>query len=90
MTLIKGTSNYLPPEVLIKCEKNEEIDAALDQDMFSLGIITHQFFNDGKHPFGDKGKVDNIKNGKYIIDYQKIKKNSELDDIIKGNKANLM
>ena len=83
-TAVKGTEIYLPPEIF---EKHGSNDATLNQDIFSLGIIACQIFADGKHPFpGDNIEkiIFNIKSGNYNIDYQKIEKDSVLDEIIKG------
>ena len=43
----------------------KQIPAAFNQDIFSLGIIAHEIFSEGKHPFKHGGQVvENIKNGK--------------------------
>ena len=54
----------MAPELL---EEEEEIDCKVD--IWSLGIIIHQMFARGVHPFGPKERIKvNMKKGKYILD----------------------
>lgn len=85
----KATPNYCPPEVLdsIENESNEKIRPSRKHDMFSLGIICHQIFANGRHPFNTKDNISvlsNIRKGNYKIDYVRIEENSLYDLIIKG------
>ena len=76
----QGTLSYMPPDVF-----NSKYLANDKQDTWSLGIIAHQIFSDNKNPFdyGDS-MTRNIMNGDYDINYDKIKQNSPIDQIIKG------
>lgn len=82
-TLVKGTPIYTPPEYISKMDNEDKIITSVKHDIFSLGIIAHQIFANGQHPF-EGSKFANISNGKYTIDYTLIKKDSTIDLIIKG------
>ena len=82
-TLAKGTPIYTPPEYINSMDNDDKIITSGKHDIFSLGIIAHQIFANGVHPF-EGSKVVNISNGKYEIDYKCIKKDSPIDMIIKG------
>ena len=85
-TRIMGTQSYMPPELLNK-EDDDELIASTKHDTWSIGIIVHQIFYEGKHPFQHKDdrvtKVDILKK-EYTPNYEKIPKNSPIDLIIKG------
>lgn len=85
----KATPNYCPPEMLdsLESEANEKILPSKKHDMFSLGIICHQIFTNGRHPFDTKDNVaviGNIRKGNYKIDSTMIQKDSSYDLIIQG------
>ena len=75
----------MAPEVYMAYNNEKQIYALSNQDIFSLGIIAHEIFSNGKHPFqhGDQ-LMENIKNGEYKIDYLNIPKSSMLEWIIKS------
>ena len=79
-----GTESYMPPELLgrkgIKFCTNDK------HDTWSLGIILHEIFAGG-NPFKyNEFWNQNICNGSYKINYNRIKENSIIEKIIKGNK----
>ncbi len=89
----KATPNYCPPELLDSLESDsvEKIPPSKKQDLFSLGIICHQIFANGRHPFDSKDNVavvGNIRKGNYKIDYNFIQKDSSYDLIIQGININ--
>lgn len=88
-TLVKGSPIYIPPEY-INIGNDDKILTSDKHDIFSLGIIAHQLFANGLHPFEGSSKMANISNGKYVIDYNCIKKDSPIDLIIKGIKNNFI
>jgi serine/threonine protein kinase len=53
MSDVKGTVNYLAPEVLQLLEETsfENIRGTLNSDIFSLGCTFHYFLTKGIHPF---------------------------------------
>ena len=71
----------MPPEAL----DGRKISATNDKhDIWSLGVILHEIFA-GSNPFQyNEFVLKNIITGNYQIDYLKIKKNSVVDQIIKG------
>ena len=87
-TIVKGTPVYCPPEylnILIDADDEQKIRTSKKHDMFSLGIIAHQIFADGQHPFEfNEETTKYISIGKYSINYNFIKKGSSIDLIIKG------
>ena len=87
-TGIKGTSLYLPPELLFLNE-DAKIIASPAHDIWSLGIIVHQIFADGQHPFkipnSEISWRQNVIDRNYFINYQKIQKGSSIDLVIQGN-----
>lgn len=86
LTEIKGTGQYLPPELLI-ADENEQIIPSKKQDMWSLGLIAHQLFAKGEHPFKfGRGWKVNVIEGNLQINYDNITKESALDFIIRGMK----
>lgn len=92
LTLHKGTPIYCPPEFLTSYLENpdQKIHTSTKHDIFSLGILAHQIFSDGQHPFGKEKEIwNNIRNGKYSINYKLIKKESSIDQIIKGKNKKL-
>ena len=85
----KATSNYFPPELLDSLENDsiEKIHPSKKHDMFSLGIICHQIFANGRHPYNTKDTesvLANIRNGNCKIDYSLIQEDSSYDLVIKG------
>lgn len=89
-TSLKGTLNYAPPEfhhAYINNPNDKNIQT-LKHDMFSLGIIAHQIFTEGKNPFqlekSEQKIYSNITAGTYKINNDCIKKDSSLELIIKG------
>ena len=73
----------MPPELL----SHKEVFVITNEkhDIWNLGIILYEIFT-GKNPFKyDESWIGNICSCKYHIDYQYIKKNSIVDQIIKGN-----
>lgn len=78
-----GTSRFMPPELLTSTEKYFICNAF--QDIWSFGIIVHQMFSNGLHPFEyDANASKNILEGKYKID-SAIKEGSIIHQIINGN-----
>lgn len=78
-----GTECYMPPELLGR--KGSSYTTNDKHDIWSLGIILHEIYT-GKNPFSYNDLWnENICNGKYEIDYQKIKEHSIVDIILKGN-----
>ena len=89
LSLQKGTRNYYPPEMLENLEKesNENNFISKKIDMFSLGILCHEIFANGKNPFDTSDNVSivgNIRKGNYKIDYNLIQEESSYDLVIKG------
>lgn len=86
-TRIIGTVSYMPPELLEKND-DDELEASTKHDIWSLGIIVYQIFNEAKHPFQKKNSnkisQNDILNNDYIKDYEKIPKNCPIDLLIKG------
>lgn len=77
-----GTSQYMPPELLISKERDFTCNAF--HDIWSLGIIIHQMFSNGLHPFEyDAYAQKNMLEGKYKID-SSIKEGSIIHQIING------
>mgnify|MGYP001810401158 CR=1 FL=1 len=73
---------YLPPEVLNQVETNF-IEPSANQDIWALGVLAHELFSKGKHPF----KIPNANWNKNVcigID-PLIPKDSIVYKIIKGN-----
>ena len=68
----RGTPNYLPPEILKSLDDNDQISPSSSQDIWSLGIIAHQIFSNGKHPFkllnSESSITSNIEKEKYQMD----------------------
>lgn len=76
----------MPPELQTEDGK---ITPLTCHDIWSLGIIIHQIFTDGKHPFANEkqsGIIENILNHKFKIDNDVIIEKSSIDIIIKGSK----
>lgn len=86
-TGIKGTMSYLPPELLF-LDSNVKVIASPKHDIWSLGILAHQIFAEGQHPFKtsttDNLWKRNVMDGKYLIDYKYIVKGSPIDLTIQG------
>ena len=53
LTAIRGTPLYFPPELLLSIDEDfdKELPASPTQDIWSLGIITHQLYSNGENPF---------------------------------------
>ena len=86
-TGIKGSPFYFPPEVL-SLDDDTRIIASPKHDIWSLGILAHQMFADGQHPFkipnSDTLWKKNVMDGNYRIDYKLIPKGSPIDLAIQG------
>ncbi len=86
-TGIRGTLSYFPPE-LLSLDDETKIIASPKHDIWSLGIIAHQIFADGQHPFkipnSDNLWKKNVMDGKYFINYKCIAKGSPIDLAIQG------
>ena len=77
-----GTESYMPPELIGR--KGSNFKTNVKHDIWSLGIILHEIFT-GKNPFKyDDFLIENICHCKYRIDYEIIKKDSDIDTILKG------
>lgn len=87
-TILRGTMAYLSPE-LHSLDENAKVTASPSQDIWSLGIIAHQMFADGQHPFkipnSSSSLIKNIMDGKFFIDTNFIPQNSPVTLAIKGN-----
>ena len=89
-TYLKGTLNYAPPEFHRAYTTNPQDKniQTMKHDIFSLGIIAHQIFAEGRNPFqlekSDIKIYSNINAGKYEINNACINKDSPLELIIKG------
>jgi serine/threonine protein kinase len=68
---VKGTPNYLAPELLEMIEKEEsEVmkRASNASDVFALGCVFYKFLTRGTHPFGSENQIrSNIVNDKYDL-----------------------
>ena len=61
---------HLPPELLFIDDKYQ-FKSSAPQNIWSLGIIAHQIFADGQHPFITPNCQEwrrNVIEGKYVID----------------------
>ena len=87
-TGIRGTMSYFPPEIL-SLDDDAKMIVSLKHDIWSLGIIAHQMFADGQHPFkipnSDTLWKKNVMDGNYRIDYKLIAKGSPIDLAIQGH-----
>ena len=87
-TGVRGTMSYFPPE-LLSLDDDAKITSSPKHDIWSLGIIAHQMFADGQHPFkipnSDNYWKKNVMDGNYEINYKHIKKGSPIDLTIQGN-----
>ena len=87
LTGIRGTLLYLPPEILTVIESDEEakIHPSPSHDIWSLGIIAHEIYSNGRHPFKLRSLNwrRNVEDGNYLID-SIIPQNSQMQQIIKG------
>ena len=87
LTGIRGTLLYLPPEILalIDSDEDEQIPPSPSHDIWSLGIIAHEIYSNGQHPFKlpSPNWRRNVEDGKYEID-SLILQNSQMHQIIKG------
>jgi serine/threonine-protein kinase/endoribonuclease IRE1 len=54
LTIARGTSGYMAPEVLEERGQNEPTEPKFESDVWSLGIIFFFVLTDGKHPFGKR------------------------------------
>lgn len=78
-----GTESFMPPELISR--KGSNLTTNDKHDIWSLGIILHDIFA-GENPFKyNDSWVENICNCNYRINYKKIKENSTIESIIKGN-----
>ena len=87
LTGVRGTLLYLPPEILaiFDTDEQDKIPSSTSHDIWSLGIIAHEIYSNGKHPFKlpNPNWRRNVEDGKYAID-SLILQNTQMQQIIKG------
>lgn len=83
---IKENSKHLPSVISSLYEFRDEKMPSPSQDIWNLGIIAHQIYSNGNHPFNrpNSNLRRNLKERNYVID-PSISENSPVHQIIEGN-----
>lgn len=83
---IKENSKHLPSVISSLYEFRDEKMPSPSQDIWNLGILAHQIYSNGNHPFNrpNSNLRRNLKERNYVID-PSISENSPVHQIIEGN-----